>query len=268
MKRAQRVLTMITDWGLSDHYVGSFKGKILSILPQVQIIDISHDVEKHNILHAAYMIRNSYLNFPDGSIHFIGLNGSHAQSAKQKQNPLLGVQYASHIFVGRDSGIFSLIFGQDSPSEIYTLIQDGFNDRFESKNGLINILAALLEGESLNKFGEKQESVHQIFLPQAAFDENGIKAAIIFTDSFGNLITNVRRDEFERARKGRSVNILLRRAFYQLSRISYSYEDAPVGEMVAFFNEDGFMEIALNQANAAGLLGIKVLDSIRIEFND
>ncbi len=268
MKRAQPVLTMLTDWGLRDHYVGSFKGKILGIVPQVQIIDISHDVEKHNILHAAYMLRNSYLNFPDGSIHFIGLNGSSAQSSRQKQSPMLGVEYAGHLFIGRDSGIFSLIFGQESPSKIYKLLPDEISDRFELKSGIINILAALLQGENLDIFGEKQESVQQIFLPQAAFDSNGIKAAIIFTDSFGNLMTNVRKDEFEMARMGRSVNILLRRSFYRLNRINNSYEDAASGEMVAFFNEDGYLEIALNQANAASLLGIKVLDSIRIEFND
>ncbi len=172
-----------------------------------------------------------------------------------------------HIFIGSDSGIFSLILGNEA-SEIFKLNLAMKSGKASTASGLVSLIGNIVNGHPLEELGLRQEGFLQSYLAQAAFDADSIRAIVMYIDSFGNAIINISRPEFDRARKERAFTIFVRRSEYNIRRISTTYEDAIVGEIVAFFNEDGYMEIALNRASAAGLLGIKVMDSIRIEFHD
>ena len=267
MKRPISVLTMTTDWGLRDHYVGSFKGQLISRSPHVHIIDISHEVEQFDILKASFLIRNSFSGFPPGSVHFIGLSSNNSPKDNEHIAPLLAIKCMEHIFIGSDSGIFSLILDQE-PAEIYKLNVDLSADRASILTQVTELIGNILNGYALKDQGMPVDNFLQSYLAQATFDADGIRAVVLYIDDFGNAIVNVTKPEYESVRKGRDVLIHFRRANFQIKKISNTYEDAIVGEIVAFFNEDGYLEIALNRASAAGLLGIKVMDSIRIEFYD
>jgi S-adenosylmethionine hydrolase len=258
---------MTTDWGLRDHYVGSFKGQVLSLSPQIQIVDISHEIEQYDILHASFIVRNAFSNFPRGSVHFIGLTSNNAPRNDEKTAPLLAIKCMEHVFVGADSGIFSLIMG-DEPAEVYKL-RIGFEEgRANASTKVTETIAGILNGQPLKELGVVQENFTQSYLAQSIIDADGIRAIVLYIDDFGNAIINVTESEFEQVKKGRDVLIHFRRADYNIKKISKTYEDAIVGEIVAFFNEDGYLEVALNRASAAGLLGIKVMDPIRIQFYD
>ncbi len=267
MKRAIPFLTMTTDWGLRDHYVGSFKGQIMSRAPHVHVIDISHQIEQFDILHASFLIRNSFSNFPAGTVHFIGLDSNNTPKSIDQNASVLAIKSMNHVFIGVDSGIFSLII-ENEPAEIYRLKINSSEGRAGMSERLTEMIGNILNGHAIKEHGAIQEGFHQSYLAKATFDPDGIRAVVLYIDDFGNAIVNVRQVEYESVRKGREVIIHFRRANYNINKISTTYEDAIVGEIVAFFNEDGFLEIALNRASAAGLLGIKVMESIRIEFYD
>jgi len=267
MKRPFPVLTMTTDWGLRDHYVGSFKGQLLSRSPQAHIIDISHEIEQFDILQASYIVKNCFSNFPVGSVHFIVLSANNVQKNSEEVAAVLAVKCMDHIFIGNDSGIFSLIF-ENEPVEIYKLSIDHNSGRANMLLQLSGLIGNILNGESVKDQGKLQENFKRSYLAQSSFDPEGIRAIVLYIDDFGNAIVNIKEQEFESVRNGREVLIHFRRADFNIKKISKTYEDAIVGEIVAFFNEDGYLEIALNRASAAGLLGIKVMDSIRIQFYD
>lgn len=267
MKRPVPVLTLTTDWGLRDHYVASFKAQVLSLSPQLQIIDISNDIEPFDILQASFVIKNSFPNFPRGSVHFVGLNNNNAPKNNERSAPILAIKCMEHIFIGSDSGIFSLILS-DEPTEIYRLNIDYREGRANAASQLTEIIGSIFNGRSLKEHGVLQENFTHSYLPQSTIDPDGIRAVVFYIDNFGNAIVNIDEPTFQSNRNGRDVLIHFRRADYNIKRISKTYEDAVVGEIVAFFNEDGYLEIALNRASAAGLLGIKVMDTIKIQFYD
>ena len=116
-----QVITLTTDWGTSDHFAAAFKGKILCALPSANIIDVSHSVEPFNTIKASYVLKNSYLNFPEGTIHFVGvMRYDNLRSVEPKEIKRLVIRCNNHFFIGSDSGIFSLVLGE-APKEIVML---------------------------------------------------------------------------------------------------------------------------------------------------
>ncbi len=267
MKRPFPVLTMTSDWGLRDHYVAAFKGQILNRSPEIRIVDISNEIEQFNILQASFLLRNAFPHFPPGTIHYIGIDSNNASRPSANVAPVLAVKSGEHIFVGKDSGIFSLILGE-AKTEIYKLDIDLKRGKSVMAIRLSEMISHLINGRPLKEIGESQEGFVQSFLTNATSDSSSIRASVMYVDDFGNTIINITEPEFTAARKNRDFTINVRRSSYNISKISKTYEDAIVGEIVAFFNEDGYLEIALNRSSASGLLGMKIFDPIRIEFKE
>ncbi|MBX7202635.1 MAG: SAM-dependent chlorinase/fluorinase [Bacteroidia bacterium] len=256
------IITLTSDLGLSDFYVAAVKGAILKILPTAQIIDICHDVPKFNTLHAAYNIRNAFKQFPDGTVHIISVN-----SIEDEQTAHVALRKYNQFFIGADTGIFSLVF--DEPAD--EIIQLSAN---EKKTSIFPLLESFIEpacnlatGKKLSSLGRKIDGFRKMLMPAPTINAHLIVGSIIYQDSFGNLITNIRRKHFEEIGKGLPFTIDLRSSRNSLHTIHKSYKDVGEGDPVAIFNYSGYLEIALNQASAVRLLGLKINDSIRIEFH-
>lgn len=261
-------LTLITDWGLRDHYVGAFKGKLLSRNAALVIVDISHDIEAFNTLHAGFVLRNAYPAFPEGTVHYIGLDGAGNSAQDTPGRDFLIVSSAGHHFVGVDSGIFSLLLGEQDKS-IYRLpIDPMISGHREVQDQLVDVLLRLCRGEQPQQLGTPTEHLSPSYFAQPTVDPNGIRGALLYVDGFGNSIFNISRELFEGERKDRSYSILLRGANYTIRDILTDYSAVENGEIMALFNQDGFLEIAINRDNASKLLGLKQFDTIRIEFHD
>lgn len=258
------ILTLTTDWGLRDHYLASFKGEILTRLPSLQMIDISHEVEKFNTMHAAYIIQNSFQKFPKGTIHFIGISGNENCIAI---NPLVLIHSNGHYLLGEDNGIFTLILSENEKVIIRLPIERNA-DRKTKCLVLLETIKKLSEGTALNKLGNEDTSIKESYFAQPTVDAQTIRGTIIFIDTFGNAIVNVTKSLFENEKRGRNFIIQLRKSTYDIKNIHKNYEDVEVGEIVALFNQDDFLEIALNKDSAGKLLGLKPMDPIRIEFNE
>jgi S-adenosylmethionine hydrolase len=257
------ILTLTSDWGLRDHYLASFKGLLFSRIPSVHVIDISHDIEHYNMIQAAFIVRNAFDKFPTGTIHFIAISNNENCT---NDNPYVIIRFKEHYFIGEDNGIFSLIFAREN-FEIIRLPFEATMIRKDLYHSFTDIIGKISEGE-FTSLGTKDNSIIESFLPQATTDANSIRGTIIFIDSFGNTILNISKDQFEAQKKERTFSIQFRKSQYEITEISNKYADVEVGEILAFFNQDDLLEIALNRDSAAKLLGLRIMDPVRIEFYD
>ncbi len=254
------IITLTSDWGLSDHYVAAVKGAILSRIPQANIVDISHSINKFSVSETAFVVRNAYKNFPDNTIHIIGVN-----SESSVEFPHTAIYYDKHYFIGADNGLFSLIC-ESAPEKIYeiTLPQDSDYFTFPSRDVFAKAACMLAEGSDISTLGIQRESICQLksYLPVP--DKNALKGIVIYFDSYDNAITNINQSLFRKEAKGRKFTVYLKNE--EIQSISSSYSDVVHGEIVLLFGTTGMLEIAINRGSARNLLGMNIYDTVRIEF--
>lgn len=258
------IITLTSDWGTRDHYLAAVKGTILKYLPDASIIDIGHTLTPFDLLEASFIIRNSYPTFPEKTIHIIALI-----TEASLENPHIAVMYNEHYFIGADNGIFSLIFDA-KPQQIVELdlMQDSDYFTFPERDVFAKAAALIAQGTPLDKLGSVKDNLHHRLSLQPVIDASLIKGAIIYVDNYGNAITNITKPIFKKVGKGRRFIISFKYMGNEIEAIHSSYMDVLDGEKLALFGTTGFLEVAINQGNASGLLGLKLYDAVRIEFFD
>jgi S-adenosylmethionine hydrolase len=257
------IITLTTDWGLKDYYAGAVKGLIYSRNANAVIVDISHQVPLFDIIQASFILKNSYKHFPEGTVHIVEVK---AQSDKKYKH--VAILHQGQYFIGSDNGIFALSF-EEKPDKIIELNTAQAHVPFPTMSIYADIACQLSTGAKLESFGTELNELFEKTLIRATVDGNNvIRGTVIYTDIYGNVITNISKALFDSVGFGRKFNISLRRHEYEISTISQSYNDVPTNEKLALFNAEGYLEIALNEAKAATLLGIAHNDTIRLEFYD
>lgn len=258
------IITLTTDLGTKDHYVGVVKGTILKNCPTANIIDISHEIPPFNILQAAFTLKNSYQDFPEGSIHIIGVNPENNSTVHH-----LALEHDGHYFIGSDNGIFSLMF-DEKPKRIFELNISGNEDAltFPTKEIFCQAACHLAKGGTLELIGRPTDEILEKALYRAVSVGDIIRGMVIHIDHYGNIITNIEQTFFKAFGSNRDFVIEFRDGSYDINKISKSYSEVVEGEKLALFSSSGLLEIAINKGNASRLLGIKNLDSIRIKFHD
>lgn len=256
------IITLTTDWNAKDFYVGAIKGKILSRCPHALIIDISHQVQPFNITQAAFIVRNSYSNFPENSIHIIAVN---TEGGKDK--PFLVLKYQKHYFIGTDNGIFGLLFEND-PDHIISIKSDDKPSSFAALSVFAETAGKLANEAKIETLGTTIKSFSKRIPIRAAIEESIINGSVIYIDSYKNAITNISRELFDRVGKNRRFEIYVRSNHYKINKINTFYHETSPGEILALFNSVGLLEIAINMGNVADLLDLSVNSSVRIKFLD
>ena len=258
------VITLTTDLGTKDYYVSAIKGALLRQCPNATVVDISHDVPKFDIAQAAFMLRNTFHEFPEGTIHVIGV-----LATASAQVPHVIVEQANQFFVGADNGIFSLLFDRP-PDRVFELhlSQDTDLRTFPTKDMLAKAAAHLARGGKPEVIGRQKEGVLERAMFRAVVDANTIRGTVIYVDSYGNVITNITRQLFKDVGRGRPFSISFRIPGYDINEISSEYGDVVESERMALFGATGFLEIAINIGHAADLLGLRLNDIVRVEFYD
>jgi len=256
------VITLTSDWGKKDHYHGAVKGAILRQLPEAVIVDVSHDIPPFDLNQAAFIIRNFYTNFPDGSVHIIGIN-----TEASIESPHTAVFHKGHYFIGADNGIFSLIF-DEVPEKIVELdiIQDSDYFTFSTRDVFVKAAYHIVQGKPLEELGHKKEKVLVKMAFQPVISDDQIKGKVIYVDRYGNAFANITEHLFTSTIKNRKFAITFRSPTYRITQISKSYQDVHEGEMLALFSTSDFLEIAINRGDASSLLGLKLDTSVLIEI--
>lgn len=254
------IITLTTDFGLKDHYVGSVKGAILTQLPNVTIIDISHQIEKFNIQDAAFILKESYSDFPLKTVHIIGL-----LTEFKNTGGYVAVENNGHYFIGADNGMFSLLFDETPKKITEILVDTKMNLSFPVRDVFVKVACQLANGTDINTLGNPKENLLQRLPFRATSMGNIIRGSIVFVDSYGNVITNIDRNLFDQVGKGERFIIELARS-NQIDRISLEYNRVPEGEILALFNSSQHLEIAMRNGKVSSMLNLKLNDSITIRF--
>lgn len=255
------IVTLISDWNQDDYYIASVKGKILSRCPDTIFVDVSHRVPAFNTALAAFILKNSFGNFPSGTIHIIAV-----RSVPDKEGALVAVRYRDQYFIGSDNGIFGLILDEE-PQQVVRL-EAGNGDTFPELNVFAEVVCDIIHSGIGNISGADHGPLKRQVPMLPAIDENIINGSVIYIDSYRNAITNITRDIFEQIGKGRSFEILVQSNHYRIKNISRTYDDNLSGDMIAIFNNAGYLEIAIQYGNAAGLLNLDVSSSVRVRFRE
>lgn len=256
------IITLTTDLGYKDFYQAALKGSLLSLLPNANIIDITHDIPAFNIPQAAFVLKNAFPYFPKGTVHLIGID-----SVFNENTRYLALQYKEHYFVGSDNGIFSLMF-DDDPREIVELniMQDLKFLHFPLTDIFAKAACHLAAGGKLEDIGIPVNSLEQRMILQPVIEADVIRGSVIYIDSFQNVITNISKDLFTRVQQNRPFTLYFRRN-ESISQLSWHYNEVPEGEKLCLFGISNYLEIAINKGNASGLLGLHPGDIVRIEFS-
>jgi S-adenosylmethionine hydrolase len=255
------IITLTTDLGDKDIYQAALKGSILKLLPTVTIVDITHSVAAFNVQQAAFILKNSYYYFPEGSVHLIGID-----TVFNEQTRYLAVQYKNHFFIGADNGIFSLMFS-DAPDEMVELniMQDLKFLHFPLADIFVKAAVHMAKGGKLTEIGLPVSSVENKMNLQPVIEKNLIKGVVIYIDSFQNVITNITKEFFNRIQQGRQFTLYFKRN-ETITHLSWHYNEVPEGEKLCLFGISDHLEIAINKGNASGLLGLNLGDSVIIDF--
>lgn len=255
------VITITSDFGISDPYLAVIKGQLLTQLELVNIIDISHEVEKFNIPQAAYIIKNSFENFPPNTVH-LALVGVYSPDID-----FVIVKFKDQYFLGQNNGLFSLVF-ENLPILAYQLTLSIAPEyvSFPEKSILVQAASHLIRGGVPEVIGEPMQGLAQMISYSPVIQEDIIRTAILYIDSYGNIITNLTKESFYKHRKDRRIDIRFRALRVNITQLSQKYSDVDPGSLVALFNTAGYLEIAFNSGNAARLLGLELTDTISINF--
>lgn len=254
------IITLTSDWGLSDHYSASVKGAIISRLPEATLIDITHSISKFSLGETAFVIKNAYPNFPKNSIHIIGVN-----SESSIKTPHTVILYDGHYFIGSDNGLFSLLC-DSTPELIYeiTVMQDTDYFTFPSRDIFAKVACMIAEGISWDKIGVPRKELTKMTSYLPVQDKNSIKGIIVYFDSYDNAFTNITESLFKSVGKGRKFTAYFKNE--ELQVLSRSYSDVPNGEIALLFGSTSHLEVAINKGSAKNLMGINIYDPFRIEF--
>jgi S-adenosylmethionine hydrolase len=258
------IITLISDLGYKDYYLPALKGTIYSQWADATIVDITHEIKPFDTLHAAFVLKNSYPNFPKGTVHLIGINAE-----ASIHQPHIAVQKDDQFFIGADNGIFSLLFSSP-PDKIIELNIKQESDclTFPLRDVFVKAACHLARGGTIELLGIKRTELIEKTMFRPASDNYMIRGNVLYVDIYENVITNVSRDHFHEVGKGRPFTIYFRKSEYNISSICTKYSDVPEGEKLALFGTSGYLEIAINKGTAARLFGLKQNDSLRIEFHD
>jgi len=250
-----RIITLTTDFGLSDAYVAMMKGVILSINPSARLVDVTHQVGTGSIFQAALLIRETFPYFPEGTVHLAVVDPGVGSDRR-----LLALQAGAHFFVGPDNGLFWPVFRDFEGSKAVQLTQSRYflpsiTQTFHGREIFAPVAAHLSLGLSLESLGPAVRDLTKLAIPQPYIERAVLHGQIIRVDNFGNLVTNIPERELmdflascpPRIEAGKLV----------IRKLSNIYADCEEGEPLALINSSNLLELAVNLGRASEYIGLK-----------
>ena len=273
------LITLTTDFGTKDHFVGAIKGAIYSELDNARVVDISHQISPFNITETAYIVKNAYQNFPKGSIHIIGVD-----SELSSENKHIALLLDDHYFICPDNGVISMIASDIKPEKIVEItIHDRLISSFNVLDVFVKVACHIARGGTLEVIGKTISDYKQLteVHPFINDDKTKIVGSVLYIDNYGNVISNISKKLFQDIGKGRDFEVIARS--YTFTKIQQQYNEVvnfetsiqnrqDDGKRLAIFNSANFLEIAIYKSNlktvggASSLLGLGYRDTITIRF--
>jgi S-adenosylmethionine hydrolase len=259
------LITLTTDFGYTDPFVGIMKGVICGINPQARIVDLSHGIPAQDIMGAALVLRHSAQYFPHGTIHVAVVD----PSVGSARRPLV-VESGENYFVGPDNGIFSLAMVEKRPKRIIHLSNPNYHLQptsatFHGRDIFAPVAAYLSLGIAPEAFGETTDDFVSLQWPGISKTETAIAGEIVYIDAFGNLFTNIRVDDLK-ALSGHPLRVVMRDL--SILGLATSYASVKQGNYLALVNSWGLLEIAVGKGSAQKRSGATIGDKVQVTWSE
>ena len=259
---ARPLIALLSDFGSRDHYAGAMKGVILGICPDATLVDISHDIPPHDRQCAALELAAACTFFPAGCVFLVVVDPG-VGSARRG----VAADTGAHRFVAPDNGVLTAVFQQTPPKRVVELTERRYarptvSRTFEGRDRFAPAAAWLAKGIQLSALGRPVSDYHTIDIPAIQVGADGIEGVVLRIDRFGNLVTNIDRDAFDRLASGGEIEIEV--GGHPVARLVETYSDIAVDEVCALFGSTGHLEIAANAASAVECLGVDHGVSVRV----
>lgn len=254
-------ITLLSDFGLQDASVASVKGLLAQHMPDMQVIDISHQVEPYHLQQAAYLLNAAYRNFPTGSYHLLLCDVFY----KPDPHMVLCLKNG-HYILAPDNGILPLASAMYDEVWQCATLQSGqkLQDWISSATKTIQQITAN-NGDITNLGYEPLQMSNLLMHWQPKLNGNTLECHVMHIDRFENVVVNLTKEEFENVRRGRNFSIQFVR--HTITEISNTYADVKENDMLCRFNATGYLEIAINRGKAASLLGLKLSKEQHLVYN-
>jgi len=254
------VITLTTDFGTRDGYAAQMKGVMLSINPHVRLIDATHAVEPFSVQHGALVLKGLSRYFPPGTIH-VAVVDPGVGSVRRG----LALRCRGQIYIGPDNGLFSMVLSGCGQKEIRQITNPDYmltdpHPTFHGRDVFAPVAANISAGKSLEAVGPQVQDPVELPVLSVERSDDGIQGEIIYVDRFGNLTSNIGAEMLTKQVKTVSVGDA------KISGLKRFFQEVPKGAPVALVNSFGFLEIAVNQGNAADALGISTGSRVRIKW--
>jgi len=249
------IITLTTDFGTNDHFVGALKGVIVDIVPNAQIVDITHAVQAYDVLDGALAIAQTYSYFPSGTVHMVVVD----PGVGTTRRPIIASSDGYH-FVAPDNGVLSMVYAKEERIRVRHITSDHYfrqpvSSTFHGRDVFAPVAAYLAKQVDSHKFGDEIEDYVKFAAPRPKpAGENRIRGVVLKVDRFGNLITNVTPDDAPAVFAGGAFKIVV--GSKEITDLRTAYAEGAPGEVFGVLGSMGYLEIVANRAPAAQLTGV------------
>jgi S-adenosyl-L-methionine hydrolase (adenosine-forming) len=251
------IITLTTDFGLNDHFIGTMKGVILNIVPEAEVVDINHAVQAFDVLDGALTIAQSYSYFPVGTVHVVVVD----PGVGTARRPIL-VSTERYRFVAPDNGVLSLVYNREERLKVYHITMQHYflqpvSNTFHARDIFAPVAAWAAKGVEIDKFGDMISDFVRFNAPKPkSVDEQTIRGVILKVDRFGNLITNITPQDIPAlfSQEPPAFKILIGQR--EVTELHSNYAEGAPNEVFGILGSMGYLEIAANRAAAAQLVGV------------
>lgn len=250
------IVTLTTDFGLNDHFVGAVKGVILNIAPEAEIVDICHSVQPFDVLEGALTIAQAYSYFPTGTVHLVVVDPGVGTTRRA-----IAASTERHHFVAPDNGVLSLIYSREERLRVHHVTAEHYylqpvSQTFHARDIFAPIAAYLAKGVAPLKLGDEITDFVRIDLPQPkVVNEHTLRGTVLKVDRFGNLITNITSQHAAPLFQPQPPPFKILVGKHEIQVIKATYGDAAPGSLFGILGSMGYLEIAANQGSAFQMLG-------------
>lgn len=254
------IVTLLTDFGWSGPYVAAVKGVLLSINPNLHIVDISHTISPQNTDEAAFVLAQTYPYFPSGTIHVVVVD-----PGVGSDRTILAVKTSKGIFLAPDNGVLKYVFKNERDREVFLVTESDYfrsavSHTFHGRDVFAPVAAHLSLGVTADQLGPKTMDYQIGQIPEPAVRQHKIIGQILYFDSFGNAITNIAANMIKQTIEEIKIGAIV------LGGIKQTYCDATTGETLALIGSHNHLEIAINQGNIQKALGLAIGDPVTLNF--
>jgi S-adenosyl-L-methionine hydrolase (adenosine-forming) len=260
------IVTLLTDFGTADYFVGALKGAVLASNPEARVVDLTHEIPPYDVEAGAFTLRAAFETFPDGTVH-VAVVDPGVGSARRA----IAVEGRGHTFVGPDNGLFGHVYERIGPFRVFQLTNRNFFRRevsptFHGRDIFAPVAGALARGVRAEELGP--EVFDFVRLPSAAVEKTAdgtLVGSIIHVDRFGNLVTNITPEELSEESIARGARLRIGGREVRRFRRFFAEDAEGAGEPFAVWGSAGLLEVVLFRDSAARVLGAKRGD--RVEVN-